>query len=557
MLSSRAVSTKRTTTTMARTPLLRTFCSLFRDIRTARAHELSLEALREIRAEKAERNKASGISRRKFLVGAGVAGAAVIPHHLFADGQPNVVIVGGGIAGMTCALELADRGIDSKVYEASGRIGGRMFSNTNYWSANQITEWCGEFIDSGHTTVRRLAARFGLPLDNLLGAQPPSSEDIYHFFSAYYPKTRADEDFLAVFDVISADVEAAGFPTTFDSYTPAGQALDQMSVYEYIEGRIPGGHGSPLGALLGIAYIIEYGADSAHQSALNLVYLLGFQPDQASLSIFGESDEKFHIRGGNQQLPEAIASYLGHEAVKTGQQLTKIKETATGRYRLTFARGSVIDEVVADYVILAIPFAVLNDVDLSGAGFDALKLQAISEQGRGHNGKLHVQFNRRDWLDTGPWPGLSNGSSYADTGYQASWEATRAQDGNLGILVFYSGGSTADAAATDRAFVTVRNSGALADVATALRQIEPVYPELSWNGRATQSLPHKSPLFRSSYSFYKVGQYTTFGGYEKKRQGGVLFCGEHTSTEFQGFMEGGASEGKRAAKQLARILGRE
>jgi hypothetical protein len=31
----------------------------------------------------------------------------------------------------------------------------------------------------------------------------------------------------------------------------------------------------------------------------------------------------------------------------------------------------------------------------------------------------------------------------------------------------------------------------------------------------------------------------------------VLFCGEHTSTEFQGFMEGGA------AKQLARILGRE
>jgi hypothetical protein len=44
---------------------------------------------------------------------------------------------------------------------------------------------------------------------------------------------------------------------------------------------------------------------------------------------------------------------------------------------------------------------------------------------------------------------------------------------------------------------------------------------------------------------------------EDARQGGVLFCGEHTSTEFQGFMEGGASEGKRAAKQLARILGRE
>ena len=51
-----------------------------------------------------------------------------------------------------------------------------------------------------------------------------------------------------------------------------------------------------------------------------------------------------------------------------------------------------------------------------------------------------------------------------------------------------------------------------------------------------------------------MGQYTTFGGYERVRQGGVLFCGEHTSIDFQGFMEGAASEGTRAAKQLVRLL---
>jgi monoamine oxidase len=38
------------------------------------------------------------------------------------------------------------------------------------------------------------------------------------------------------------------------------------------------------------------------------------------------------------------------------------------------------------------------------------------------------------------------------------------------------------------------------------------------------------------------------------RQGGVLFAGEHTSIDFQGFMEGGAAEGKRAARELARLL---
>ena len=158
--------------------------------------------------------------------------------------------------------------------------------------------------------------------------------------------------------------------------------------------------------------------------------------------------------------------------------------------------------MVADFVVLALPFAVLDELDISQAGFDALKRQAIAEQGRGHNGKLHLQFTQRDWLGTGPWPGVSNGSSYADAGYQAGWEATRAQSGNPGILVFYSGGSTTDAAATTQAFATANNGGVRTDAAIAQSQVATVYPGLAWNGKATQSLTHKSPLFRSSYSFY-------------------------------------------------------
>ena len=76
-----------------------------------------------------------------------------------------------------------------------------------------------------------------------------------------------------------------------------------MSVYDWIETRVPGGHGSPLGQLLDVAYTIEYGADTTDQSSLNLVYLLGFQPNANRLVVFGESDERFHVRGGNEQLP--------------------------------------------------------------------------------------------------------------------------------------------------------------------------------------------------------------------------------------------------------------
>ena len=93
-------------------------------------------------------------------------------------------------------------------------------------------------------------------------------------------------------------------------------------------------------------------------------------------------------------------------------------------------------------------------------------------------------------------------------------------------------------------------------LAVALGQLETVFPGLTpkWNGKAILSLPKKSPFFEASYSFYRVGQYTDFAGYEAVRQGGVLFCGEHTSIDFQGFMEGGAAEGKRAAKELRRLI---
>src|SRR5450432_2295297 len=100
------------------------------------------------------------------------AAAATLPRSAFGKSQPKIVIIGGGIAGVSCALELADQGLASTVYEASGRIGGRMFSNTTTWADRQVSEWCGELIDTGHVTVQALAKRFKLPLDNLHAAEP-------------------------------------------------------------------------------------------------------------------------------------------------------------------------------------------------------------------------------------------------------------------------------------------------------------------------------------------------------------------------------------------------
>ena len=61
---------------------------------------------------------------------------------------------------------------------------------------------------------------------------------------------------------------------------------------------------------------------------------------------------------------------------------------------------------------------------------------------------------------------------------------------------------------------------------------------------------HQQPFVQGSYSSYLVGQYTTIAGKEGHAAGRLHFCGEHTSPEFQAYMEGGAHSGTRAAKEV-------
>ena len=212
----------------AKTPLLRSLQQSAAEHRLARTWRLPLHAIRAWRAAAHQTTTthpaevAPRYSRRTFLMRAGImATALALPQSARIIDMPRIAIVGGGIAGLTCALTLADHGIAATVYEASGRIAGRMFSNTSgYWDEGQVSEWCGEFIDTNHHTIHRLVRRFGLQLNNVLMAQPPGSEDIYAFFGSYYPQAQA----------VLADLEAAGYPTTYKGFTPAGDVLSKGSM---------------------------------------------------------------------------------------------------------------------------------------------------------------------------------------------------------------------------------------------------------------------------------------------------------------------------------------
>ena len=545
---------------MARSPLLSRLQALFDDFEEAVRSGRSLEAVQEARRH-------MRFTRRDFLKATGAAvGAAALsgPAAAFASTarrsgtQGRIAIIGGGISGLNAALTLQDSGITSTIFEASNRVGGRMHSDTTSWLNGQTSEHCGELIDSKHKTILGLASRFHLPTVDLLAAEPNHSTETDFFFGQYYTQAQANVDFGPVWNAIKKDLGEAPFPTLYNSFTQAGFDLDHLSLYQWIESRVPGGHTSNMGQLLDVAYNIEYGNVTTQQSSLNLVYLLGFQPVPGNFRIFGSSDERYHIAGGNERLPQAVAAALAPGTVQLNTSLTGIVHNADNSYTLSIKSGNATTNRVFDRVIMAIPFSVLrtilgSDAAYRAAGFDSLKQTAITQLGYGKNAKLQLQFNGRLWNQQGPW-GISTGTSYSDTGYQNTWEATRAQDGATAILVDYTGGGVPLASFTGNP----NDQKAVNELAaTFLSQIEPVFPGITqqWNGRATLDVPLNNPLLLGSYSYWKVGQYTQFSGYEKARQpspttGKWHFAGEHCSTSFQGFMEGGAAEGERAANEI-------
>jgi monoamine oxidase len=543
---------------MARTPLLRAFAQLAEEHRSAERLRIPPAELRGRRAE-------ASVSRREFLKRAGATGAAVavagpaaLAQRASAATAPRIAIVGGGIAGLNAALTLADKGVAATVYEASTRVGGRMHSDTGYWDDSQVSEFCGELIDTGHVTIRHLAQRFGLPTVDLIAAQPNGSTDTNWFLGDYYTPDDADADFQPIHKTLQDQVQMTSYPTTYLIHTDAGIRFDQMSVSDWID-HFAGGHGSRMGRLLDAAYNEEYGAETTDQSALNLMYLLAFQASPGNFSIFGGSDERFHISGGNEQLPQAIATHLGDASLKLGWAMQSIAANADGTVSIGFSTPGRPQTVTADHVILCMSFAVLRTLDYTAAGFDSLKQTAITQLGAGRNSKLQLQFTNRYWNTSGPW-GLSNGNVYSDLGIQNTWDVSRGQGGRSGILVNYSGGDVAGSYAPSTPYSNAATNVQVAKYAkTFLGKLETVFPGVTkqWGGKATLSTPWRDPLLNCSYSYWKVGQYVGFSGYEGKVQGAkgtIHFAGEHCSQDFQGYMEGGAAEGARAANEILAAL---
>ncbi|MFO7188573.1 MAG: FAD-dependent oxidoreductase [Pseudomonadota bacterium] len=480
-------------------------------------------------------------SRRRFIQGvAAGTGLAVTPVWLTALAQTpsRIVIVGAGLAGLTCAYLLRKAGLKPVVYDGAKRLGGRCVTNRTAFPGQHVEEG-GEFIEARHTAIRVLANDLGVPLrDEGSDFDLARGDPVYLINDAPYTAAAVYQDLLAIRNQVMSDLAAAPFPTRWDKSTPRAQTLDNMSVAQWIQQYVPGGAASRLGRLLTVAYVNEFGAETNKQSALNLVYTLG-TAGGGPPGPLGDKNRRYRVSGGADRLIGELAKRQGSADIHLNHGLTRLARNADGTYALRFSTPGGTQNVTADHVVLALSFAALRShVDYSAAGFDQRKQMAIGKQAMGEHALLHVQFKERYWWNVLRRTGLGYGEPY-----QAVWSPTRGQVGTPGILTNSVGGLRA----------RQLNAGPLADhVKQLLEYLDRTLPGVKNMATGTALLSYwvNHTWTRGSRSYYAPGDRLLFGGYEGVPQGRAHFCGEHTSVVTPGTMNGAVETGMRCAEEI-------
>lgn len=479
------------------------------------------------------------LNRRQFLHSTaraglllGVGGPA-LTHDLLntALGKPKqkIAIVGAGMAGLSAGYFLRRKRVEATIFEGDKRPGGRIKSARPFADGQLNTEIGAEFIDTFHSDMLWFARVAGVDTQ-LMDVEKDlfGERDAFFFENRHHSLQEVLAELNAVYPQIEAD------QSRLDGKGAA--ALDRLSMAEYIDRLAV----SPwVKKMLHAAFLGENGLETAEQSAANLLGVLEIKNNK--FYPFGPSDERFKVIGGNDQIPKAIAKMLETQ-IRYEHRLTALRENANKSITLTFAANGATVEGTFDVVIMTLPFSVLRDIDMK-MELPPLKQRVIRELGYGTNTKFILETRDRPWRNAGYRGFLFNEQ------IPNGWDSAQMQLDNAGAGTFtcFFGG--------ERGRTAIRG--------TEQAQLEYILPALdgafpgaraSLTGKMELATWPSNPFARGSYSCLKPGQVTEFEGVAFEPVRCLYFAGEHTSTEFWGFMNGAAETGRRVAEALLKKM---
>ena len=442
-------------------------------------------------------------------------------------GGAKVLVIGGGLAGLTAAWELDKKGHQVTVIEGQTRVGGRVHTHRDGWENGQHVEEGAVRIPDVHEHTVQLATDLGLTLEEFQSGDPLyyidgtafKHEDGMPWPVAGLVGDEVDKGLAKYDDYILPFFEEFGNYRLGEFPKPGAlQAYGGMSWAEFLESK---GASDP--------WIKLYASDNGSEIS-KIAALIWMATEVADY----DWNKTYHIQGGNDQLATKLAEKLG-DKVLLGRKVLKIEHTDTG-VTVHVDNAGTMETFTGDHLVCAIPFSTLRKVEISPA-LPADKSMVISDLYMMPSSRGFFQTSDRFWQDQG-LGGIKLVKT--DTPVERIWDLSNVQAGDTGMLMSYMQYENA------LAFDALPEAGRKAYLEDIIDGFFPgfagkvvAYHQKSWA---------LDPWVEGAWTDLLPDQWAWFD-IIRRAEGRIHFAGEHTSI-WAGWMQGAIESGKRAATEI-------
>lgn len=375
-------------------------------------------------------------SRRYFAAGLGASATLpLLGRKAFAFESADVIVVGGGLAGLNAALNLESEGYSVIVLEAADYAGGR---TRTFDLPIGPTNAGGQTIGPYYARVRDLVDRLNVPMIpspsrvptcNYVNGEMVASSD---WAESKANKTVGSERTVQPSSMEFFYMSGNNPLPDLESWTDDGQAHLDISIARYMLGKGASEEALRLAAVTMNVFDLSTGSALAYLRDLKR---LGWGTDSANdstRSTYAASSsggfEFNEIAGGTQRLSEAMAGAMKGE-LRLNQQVRSIQMSGDSVEVLT-AHG---DRFRGKYVVSAVPFSALRNIDVF-PHFEGRQRDAVRKSGHGNTLRVFMEFSEPFWENDTGEPGL-----YTDTAIERVFARTNEEGEIFGLDCWVNG----------------------------------------------------------------------------------------------------------------------
>lgn len=279
--------------------------------------------------------------------------------------SPHIAVIGAGIAGLTAAYRLAQRGFKVTVYEASDRVGGKIRSSEERHAARRF-EYGAEFINSDDKKLKHLCKELGVDLQE--SATPDAIDYAYLFNGERY----SEEQVQAWYKKLSKTI----FPIIEECRSSKEKAAyyDAMPLKAFFENLIEQGADARLMSILEASCLHENGSSLEFQSTL--AFLNNLSTDSRLFAPFGVDDEAYRVKGGTCAIIHALENKCNELGVAIATQAPVLSADLTRDQKVRLEIGGKENPPLFDHVVFANSLPKLGNIrGLEKLGFSKEMLQ--------------------------------------------------------------------------------------------------------------------------------------------------------------------------------------